>query len=89
MKLAACLTHYGKDASTEVLVRFAQGAERLDYDSVWVLERLLRPANPRNVPYEGWQIPEYYPRVYDPIETLTYVAAKTERIELGTSVIDP
>ena len=33
-------------------------------------------------------MPESYANVYDPLETLAYVAAKTERIRLGTSIID-
>ena len=32
--------------------------------------------------------PHTYQRVFDPLETLTFVAGKTERIALGTSVID-
>ena len=32
--------------------------------------------------------PEMFGTVYDPIETLSYVAAKTSRILLGTSVLD-
>jgi probable F420-dependent oxidoreductase len=33
-------------------------------------------------------LPEAYVSVYDPLETLTYVAATTRRIQLGTSVLD-
>ena len=32
--------------------------------------------------------PEDFGTVYDPVETLTYVAARTSRITLGTSVLD-
>src|ERR671939_89000 len=34
------------------------------------------------------EAPEDFATVYDPIETLTYVAARTSRISLGTSVLD-
>jgi len=34
------------------------------------------------------RIPKTYRLVYEPLETLSYVAAVTERIRLGTSVID-
>lgn len=34
------------------------------------------------------RLPEVFANVYDPLETLTYVAAKTARIELGTSIIN-
>ena len=71
------------------MVRVAQEAERLGYGAVWVLERLLRPTFPISQPRGGpGLMPETYATAYEPIGTLTYVAAKTERIKLGTSVID-
>jgi alkanesulfonate monooxygenase SsuD/methylene tetrahydromethanopterin reductase-like flavin-dependent oxidoreductase (luciferase family) len=33
-------------------------------------------------------LPTFYQNVLDPLETLTFVAANTEKIALGTSVID-
>ena len=88
MKLSLGLPHYGRESSPEVIARFAHEAEQLDYDAVWALERLLRPVKPRSAPFPGWTPPAYYANVYDPIETLTFVATKTRRIKLGTSVID-
>lgn len=88
MKLGLGLPHYSDEATPERLITFAQRAEALGYDSVWALERLLRPLEPRNIPWEGMLPPKYYARVFDPIETLTHVAAHTRTIRLGTSVID-
>jgi len=89
MDLGIALPHVGPHASREAIVRVAQEAERLDYGAVWVLERLLRPTFPIPQPRGGSGLmPEAYAVVYEPIETLVYVAAKTERIRLGTSVID-
>lgn len=89
MDIGITLPQSGPTASAEAIGRVAQEAERLGYASVWVLERLLRPTQPRNSPGGGrgasW--PAYYANVYDPIETLTYAAAKTERIKLGTSIL--
>ena len=84
------LPQIGANASSAALVRVAQEAEWLDYASVWVLERLLRPTQPiSQMPgMPAAQLPEYYGTVYDPIETLTYVAAHTQRVKLGTSVIN-
>lgn len=76
-------------ASPEAIVRIAQEAERLGYGAVWTYERLLYPtadvAQPGGPPRP---LPDVYKVAYDPIETLAYVAAKTERIKLGTSVVD-
>jgi alkanesulfonate monooxygenase SsuD/methylene tetrahydromethanopterin reductase-like flavin-dependent oxidoreductase (luciferase family) len=56
---------------------------------VWVLERLLRPINPRPSPERpSPAMPESYANVYDPLETLAYFSAKTERVKLGTSIMD-
>src|SRR5207245_11080614 len=81
------LRHHGRDASPEAIARVATEAERLGFDSIWMKDRLLRPTNRRDQ-YGGGPWPESHATVYDPIETLTYAAAKTRRIKLGTSVID-
>jgi probable F420-dependent oxidoreductase len=90
MELGIALPQWGKHASSEAIVQVAQTAERLGYASLWVQERLLRPTKPLSgysgMPGQPW--PEAYRTVYDPIETLTFVAARTDRIKLGTSVID-
>jgi probable F420-dependent oxidoreductase len=90
MDLGIALPQWGKHASPEAIVQVAQAAERAGYASVWVQERLLRPLEPSSGygGMEGVPIPEPYHTVYEPIETLTLVAAKTERVKLGTSVID-
>jgi probable F420-dependent oxidoreductase len=67
----------------------ARRAEELGYDSVWVLERLLWPIDPKDrypVAPDG-KLPETYKTVLDPIETLTFVAAITNKVRLGTSVL--
>lgn len=43
MKLGAALPHSGADASPDGMVAFAHRAEELGLDSLWVLERILRP----------------------------------------------
>ena len=90
MDIGIALPQFGRHASREAIVRVAQEAERMGYTSLWVQERLLRAINPRTpyagIPGRAW--PEAYRLVYDPIETLTFAAAHTQRIKLGTSVID-
>jgi probable F420-dependent oxidoreductase len=81
---------FGRLAGPEALVRSAQRAEALGYHSVWVADRLLAPVAPR-APYPAsadGALPEYFKRAMDPIEVLTFVAAHTQRITLGTSVLN-
>ncbi len=85
MEFGFALPQTGVHASPEALVRAAQEAERRGYATAWVLERLLRPLHPRGS--SGRPMPESYATAYDPIETLTFVAAHTERIRLGTSIL--
>lgn len=65
-------------------------SEESGFDSVWVLERLLWPVNPQS-PYPATpdgSLPSAYQSVLDPLDTLSFVAANTDNISLGTSVID-
>src|SRR5581483_8910047 len=57
--------------------RFAVQAEDIGLDDVWASEHIIVPRGkfPRS------------PLFYDPVLTLTYVAAVTERVRLGTSVL--
>lgn len=90
MRTGFVLPQVGSAASPQAIVHVAQRAEALGYDSVWVTERLLYPLKPQT-PYPGTPdgaLPEAYKVVFDPLETLTFVAAQTKRIALGTSVLD-
>lgn len=90
MRVGVTLPSMGQLAQPKNLVEAAQEAERLGYDTLWVADRLLYPVNPRTkypVTADG-SLPEFYKRVLDPIEALTFVAAHTSRIGLGTSVLD-
>ncbi|HVG20853.1 MAG TPA: LLM class flavin-dependent oxidoreductase, partial [Blastocatellia bacterium] len=89
MKTGMSLPQLGPQASRENLIKVARRAEELGYDSLWVLERLLWPMNPQE-PYPAspdGSLPDTYKVVLDPLETLTFVAAHTERAQLGTSVL--
>jgi probable F420-dependent oxidoreductase len=90
MKAGILLPQTGELATSENVLRIAREAEREGLDSVWVFERLLWPVKPQT-PYGGVPnapIPVEYQSVLDPLDTLTYVAGNTERISLGTSIID-
>lgn len=89
MKIGIALPQMGSQISPAFLIRLAQEAEQLGYASLWVGERLLRPR--RYVPfgYPPTAMPDYFKNIFDPLETLAYVAAVTRRINLGASVIVP
>ncbi|MGA3406464.1 MAG: LLM class F420-dependent oxidoreductase [Candidatus Bathyarchaeia archaeon] len=87
MRIGFFLPQIGPAADVHSIVRAAKRAEELKYDSLWVTERLLYPTNPQTS-YFGGPLPEPYKRVFDPLETLTFVAAQTSRVTLGTSVLD-
>ena len=89
MRVGFALPQIGSIAGPDAITSVAQHAEKLGFHSVWVLDRLLYPLNPR-APYPVGDgiLPSKYKRVLDPVETLTFVAARTDRIALGTSVLN-
>jgi probable F420-dependent oxidoreductase len=90
MRLGFNIPQIGPAAGPEAIIRVAKRAEELGYDSVWVTERLLYPIKPQT-PYPvtaDGSLPEVFKTILDPLESLTYVAAHTSRIALGTSVLD-
>ena len=90
MKVGLVLPQAGQQATRENVIQMAKNAESEGFNSLWVFERLLWPINPQT-PYVGTpdgSLPIEYQIMLDPLETLTYVAANTNKIALGTSVID-
>lgn len=77
MQLGIHLPHAGSQATPALIRRLAMRAEALGFADVWVSEHIIVPREkfPRS------------PLFYDPVLTLTYVAAVTERVRLGTSVL--
>ena len=90
MELGIALPTSGALASVATIKRVAQEAERLEYAALWTYERLLRPMA-KIMPGPGGELerlPADYRETYEPLETLSFAAALTERIRLGTSIID-
>jgi probable F420-dependent oxidoreductase len=90
LKVGISLPQAGEQATRENVIHVAQNAESEGFDSLWVFERLLWPLKPQT-PYPGspdGSLPTFSQNVFDPLETLTYIAANTNKIALGTSVID-
>ncbi|MFI6426262.1 TIGR03619 family F420-dependent LLM class oxidoreductase [Promicromonospora sp. NPDC050880] len=89
MKLGIMLPVSGPYASPATITAMAQAAERLGWDSLWTYERLLRPMAPIWPGPDGTleRAPEVYHTTYEPLQTLSHVAALTSRITLGTSIL--
>ncbi len=84
------LPEAGQQATRENIIQAAKQAEEERFDSLWVWERLLCPIKPQT-PYPNTpdgSFPIEFQNVLDTLETLTFVAAHTSKIALGTSVID-
>ncbi|MFQ5828399.1 MAG: LLM class F420-dependent oxidoreductase [Candidatus Methylomirabilia bacterium] len=78
MKFGIHLPHFGPLVSGEGTVALARRAEALGLDSVWVGDHLLYPV----------QFAERFgAEFYEAVTTLTYVAAVTSRIGIGTAVL--
>ncbi len=90
MKIGFSLPHMGSIATPENIAYAARFGESEGFDSLWVIDRILWPAEPQT-PYPpspdgSW--PTVYQNVIDPISTLTYVAGLTSKIKLATGIVD-
>jgi probable F420-dependent oxidoreductase len=90
MKVGMVLPEAGQQATRENIVQAAKQAEEEGFDSLWTWERLICPLKPQT-PYPltpDGSLPTEFQNVFDTLETLTFAAANTNKIALGTSVID-
>jgi probable F420-dependent oxidoreductase len=90
LKIGIVLPHLGRAATRENILQTAMLAENEGIDSLWAGERLLWPLNPQT-PFPGspdGSLSVEQQIALDPLELLTYIAANTDKVVLGTSVID-
>ncbi len=84
------LPHLGHQADRHSLTEFARRADALGYHSAWVSDHITWPAEVASrYPYSAngdFPAPFNTPWL-DPLGTLLFVAACTERIRLGTTVL--
>ncbi|HYC23405.1 MAG TPA: TIGR03619 family F420-dependent LLM class oxidoreductase [Candidatus Bathyarchaeia archaeon] len=78
MEFGIHLPQIGPSASPSGVIAFAQRAEQLGFDSVWVSDHIVFPSAVAQV-FGG--------SLLDPITTLAFVAPMTRRVKLGTSVL--
>ncbi len=89
MQFGIALPHIGPEASQIALIEVAQSAERLGFHSLWVLDRLLWPLEPKSR-YPGnprGSLPAVMKTTYEPLTVLSFVSAHTRKLRLGTSVL--
>ncbi|MFP8878426.1 MAG: LLM class F420-dependent oxidoreductase [Myxococcota bacterium] len=72
----------GKCSDPEVAVRVARAAEAAGFDSVWSGEHVVLP-DPQRPPSP---VPPHF-AMLDPLVALTYIAAHTTTLRLGTGII--
>src|SRR5438445_8003933 len=77
MRVGIQLPQYGRVAGPEAMTKAAQHAEELGFADIWVSDHVVHPAAQS----------QPSPHLYDPIVTLTWGAACTTRVGLGTSVL--
>lgn len=77
LQIGIHLPHAGEQATPERIRRAALRAEEMGLTDVWVSEHIIVPRSsfPRS------------PLFYDPVLSLTWAAAVTKRVRLGTSVL--
>lgn len=88
MKVGLCLPQLGPLVDAVLVKDFAQAAEGMGFGHLWVQDHFLY-ALAQEGTYGGSASaqPEVYKSVFAPTELLGSVAAWTDRIELGTSVL--
>ncbi len=90
MRLGFTVPQFGPHAGPEGLLAVARRAEALGYDGLWVIERLLYPVQPQ-APYPATAdgaLPRPYRRALDPVATLAFLAAHTQRVRLGSTILN-
>jgi len=92
MQYAALLPQFGPPARgadvAERVARVAQAADRLGYDVLWTAEHLIFPREIRTpYPYGGRFPYSVDEPILDVVTTLSYVAALTKRVRLGSAVM--
>ena len=77
LRLGIHLPQYGRAAGPDSITRVARAAEDLGFADVWISDHIVHPA--------AQSYPS--PFLFDPLVTLTWAAATTTRVGLGTSVL--
>lgn len=89
MKLGICVPALGPHVNRRAVHDFTVRAEAAGFDSLWVQEHFMWRQAPdtgyAGIP--GVPMPAPYRSLLQPLELLSYCAAITERVQLGTSIL--
>jgi probable F420-dependent oxidoreductase len=77
MIIGVNLPNYSSLGHRDAIVAIAQAAESLGYASLWTNDHVLLPTS----------LPEPFGNVLESLTTLSYLAASTDRIRLGTGIL--
>lgn len=80
MDIGFALPVSGAWATPENIVTVARKADDLGYSTLWTFQRLLYP--------DGTRLGPTYASVLDPLTVVGFAAAATERIRLGTAIVN-
>ena len=78
MRFGTTVRNMGIAASTDCISHCARYAEQIGLDSVWVVDHIAIPPDDAEGSDGRW---------FDPLATLSYLAAITSRVQLGVSVL--
>ncbi len=90
MKIGVHLANGGIWATPETIVGLGERAEELGYDSVWVSDHVVIPTKIESTyPYgpPGTFTAETSQNYFEPFGVLAFIAGRTRRVELGTTVL--
>jgi probable F420-dependent oxidoreductase len=87
MDLGFAVPVAGSWATPAHQVTLARRAEELGYASLWTFQRLLYPVDVAGAD-DPRRWPPVYRSVHDPLITLAFLAAQTERTRLGVAVLN-
>ncbi|WP_305788866.1 TIGR03619 family F420-dependent LLM class oxidoreductase [Symbioplanes lichenis] len=89
MRIGLNLPHYGALTGPEDITEVSRAAEDMGYDSLWTGDRLLSPVHPRDrYPGGNGEMPAEMNVYLDPLTALSFAAASTRRVRLGTSTLN-
>ena len=77
MIIGVNLPNYGSLGYRDSIIAIAQAAEALGYASLWTSDHVLLPTS----------LPEPFGHLLESLTTLSYLAARTDRIRLGTGIL--